>query len=197
VTRALAASFAVAAAITLAACSADPAPPNAEPTPTDSSEGPAPTSPTGGTEAASGPSGAEVTEPGAGMSDAVNLCEELELATLGRLTGLELGDGAFDGAACTWTDPDAPGALTMSLGVAEGTVRQIQEVKGLDIGAEVSVAGTDDAAAVTIVSGSGASESTRVALVAKIGRERLTVILTGRDANLDAVIALAELVTGA
>ena len=193
--RCVAASFAVAAALTLAACTADPAPP-AEPTPTGATGGSATVSPTGATGESPAPTSPEVTGPGTGLIDAVNLCEELELATLSEITGLRLDDGVFDGATCTWTDGER-GALTMSLGVAEGTTRQIHEVKNLDIGEEVVVNGADDAAAVTIVSGSGASRSTRVALVAKVDRRRLTVVLTGRDASLDAVLTLAELATGA
>jgi hypothetical protein len=85
----------------------------------------------------------------------------------------------------------------MSLGKGQNTARYIEELQDLDVGEPVDVAGAEDAAAVTIISGSGANRSNRVAVVAKVGNERLTVILTGRDANLDRVIELAELVTNA
>jgi hypothetical protein len=90
---------------------------------------------------------------------------------------------------------DDAGSLTMSLGIGENTARYIEELQALDVGDSVEVVGADDAATVTITSGSGANRNKRVAVVAKLGHERLTVILVGRDASLDRVIELAELIS--
>jgi hypothetical protein len=99
---------------------------------------------------------------------------------------------------CTWTDADAPATLTASFGLPEGSVATyIDETKALDIAEEVTVAGADDAVAVTITSGSGASRTTRVALVAKVGRDQLTVVLVARRVSLDTVVAIAELAVAA
>jgi hypothetical protein len=189
------AALALAVALALSACSDDP-PRASGPT----ADEPAVTGESGAPPASESPpheSSGEATGPGGGLIEPVNLCVELDLATLRRLTGLRLGAGAFDGARCTWTDPDGRETLTMGLGRAEGdAAAHVQEIKDLDIGEEVTVAGTDDAAAVTITSGSGESRTTRVSLVAKVGRDELTVVLTGRRASLETVVALAELATG-
>lgn len=195
-----AALIALAVALTLTACSGDPglAGPTAGGTASDGvspGSSPSATSAREATPSAT-PTGSDTAGPGDELVTAVNLCEELDVATVSRISGLRLDAGVFDGAVCSWVDRDGRGTLGMSLGRAEGsTARYVEEVKSLDIGEEVTVAGTEDAAAVTITSGAGASRSTRVALVAKIGRDRLTVVLTSRDASLDAVVTIAELVT--
>lgn len=188
--------IALAAALTLAACSGDPAP--AGPTAGGSAPDDAPptATPAGETPSPATPTGSDTTGPGGELVTAVNLCQELDVAVLNGITDLQLDEGVFDGAACAWVDRDGRGTLSMSLGNAEGSdAAYIEEVKDLDIGDEATVAGADDAAAVTISSGSGASRSTRVGLVAKVGRDRLTVVLTSRDASVETVITIAELVT--
>lgn len=192
-----AALIALTAALALAACSGDPTPATT-PTVGGSASSPSDPTPAGEGTPSATTTGSDTVGPGGELATGVNLCEELDPASLSRITGLRLDAGVFDGAICAWVDRDERGTLTMSLGRAEGsTTAYIREVESLDIGEEVTVAGADDAAAVTITSGAGASRSTRVALVAKVGRDRLTVVLTSRDANLDAVTTIAELVTNA
>lgn len=192
--------LALAAALALTACSGDSTP-AASPTAGRSASGVSASGPPDATPAeeatpSATPTGSDTLGPGGELLRAVDLCEELHVATVSQITGLRLDAGVFDGATCIWVDRGERGTLAMSLGRAEGsTAAYVQEVKRLDIGEEVTVAGADDAAAVTITSGAGASRSTRVALVARIGRDRLTVVLTGRDSSLDAVVTIAELVT--
>jgi len=186
----------VVVALTLAACGGDESPPagptSSGPTgdgvesPTiEPSEAPTSDSPAPGT----GATGAT------GLFDAQNLCEVLETGELSRATGMRLEDGTFDGVQCVWLAEDEVGSLTMSLGKGENTARYIEELQDLALGEDVEVPGTEDAAVVTITSGSGSNRSNRVALVAKIGNERLTVILAGRDASLDRVLEVAALIT--
>jgi hypothetical protein len=125
----------------------------------------------------------------------VNLCEELDRRVLSDITGLPLQPGTFDGAICTWDAKDGSGTLVMSLGTAPPTSAFIERVHALDIGEAVTVGGAEAATAVTITSGSGTSRTTRVALAARVHHDRLTVILTGRNANLDTAVRIAELVT--
>jgi hypothetical protein len=124
-----------------------------------------------------------------------DLCVVLDLQDLVRITGLRLEPGTFDGAACGWRTKDERGTVTMSYGSAKQTAAYIEELESLDIGTAVTVAGAEDAAAVTLTCGSGSSRSTRVGLVAKVGHRRLSVTLTSKDATLEMAIALAELVT--
>jgi hypothetical protein len=182
-------------ALTLVACGGEEGSPTGA-TPTgltgDDVESPGPTGPSGTTtpEDATGATGAT------GLIDAQDLCEVLDAGELSRATGLRLGECAFDGAQAVWlAEGGDVGSLTMSLGRGENTARYIEELQALDVGEDVEVPGTEDAAVVTISSGSGSSRSNRVALVAKIGNERLTVILIARDASLDRVLEIAELVT--
>jgi hypothetical protein len=197
--RRLATMLALAAALALGACAADSTgaigtptadaaspsapepPPTAEPTPSET------------------PTASDSPDPidDGGLVNAVDLCEELDLRTLSDVTGMPFQAGTFDGAMCTWQAKDELGTLVMSLGEAERTAAYIEEVQDLDIGEEVDVTGADDAAAVTIMSGSGADRNTRVALAAKVGRQRLTVILIGKNANLETAVELAELVANA
>jgi len=185
----------MATALALAACAGDESPP----------AGSTPTGPTAdGVESpTSEPSEVPTSDSPApatgatGLVDAQNLCEVLDAGELSRITGMRLGDGTFDGAQCVWLAEGEVGSLTMSLGKGENTARYIEELQDLDVGEPVDIAGAEDAAAVTIISGSGSNRSNRVAVVAKVGSERLTVILTGRDANLDRAVELAELVTNA
>jgi hypothetical protein len=188
--------LAIVAALALAGCAGDESPP----------AGSTPTGPTadGLESAASEPSEVPTSDSPApatgatgatGLVEAQNLCEVLDAGELSRITGMRLGDGTFDGVQCVWLAEGEVGSLTMSLGKGENTARYIEELQELDVGEAVDVAGAEDAAGVRIVSGSGANRSNRVAVVAKVGSERLTVILTGRDANLDRVVEIAELIT--
>jgi hypothetical protein len=190
--------LALAATLAITACDGDPSgatgPTAGEPTAPGGSTASSPATETPSPE----PTGSDTVGAGGGLLQAVNLCERLDLATLSEISGLRLAPGTFDGAICAWVDRDERGILTMSFGKPEGsTARYIEETKTLDIAEEVSVAGADAAVAVTISSGSGASGSTRVGLVAKVGRDQLTVVLTTRDATVAAVVALAELATQA
>jgi hypothetical protein len=184
------------AALALSACGDDEGPP----------VGPTAGGPTGdGVESPTGePSESEDPAPATGATggsgatglvEAQNLCEVLDAGELSRATGMRLGEGAFDGVQCIWMAENEVGSLAMSLGKGENTARYIEELQELDVGEDVEVPGTEDAAVVTITSGSGSNRSNRVALVAKIGNERLTVILTGRDASLDRLLEVAALVT--
>jgi hypothetical protein len=188
-------------ALALGGCAADDDAP-AGPTPTgptatgvesttpssEPSEAPTSDGPTGAT-------GATGATGETGLVNAENLCEVLDAGELSRASGLRLGDGAFDGAVCVWEAENEAGSLTMSFGTGQNTARYIEELQALDVGEEVEVAGAEAAATVTITSGSGSSRTNRVAVVAKVGHERLTVILIARDANLDRVVEIAEMVT--
>ena len=157
--------LALAATLVLASCTAD----------TSGTTGPTATGPTtsgGSTDSPSAtpatetpspsPTGSDTAGPAGDVTEAVDLCEALDPATLRGITGLRLSAGTFDGKVCTWVDQDGRGTLTMSLGKPKGgtsTATYIEETKTLDIAEEVTVAGADAAVAITITSGSGASRS--------------------------------------
>jgi hypothetical protein len=185
----------VVGALVLAACGGDDGPPAGSTStgPTDGVE--SPTSEPSDSDSPEPATGATGGTGATGLVEAQNLCEVLDAGELSRATGMRLGEGAFDGVQCVWLAEGEVGSLTMSLGKGENTARYIEELQALDVGEDVEVPGTEDAAVVTITSGAGSSRSKRVALVAKIGNERLTVILTSRDASLDRVLEVAELVT--
>jgi hypothetical protein len=189
-------AVALAAALGLAACGSSGA--SAGPTASvpDPPEAPS---------AAPAPPSAETPTPSGSPDDVVdvevsnvrNLCEVLDLRALVRLTGIRLRPGEFDGAACTWSERGGDTTLSASLYRAKATLRYIDELRELDAGEAVTVAGAQTAAAVSITTGSGRNRSTRIAVVARVGHSRLTVILSGRDPAMDTVVRVAELVAQA
>lgn len=120
----------------------------------------------------------------------------LALGELVRITGLPLRAGTFDGSMCTYEAKDGTGALSVGLQDLPRTSGYIDHLKGLDVGTGVTVPGAEDAAAVTVTSGSGGSRATRIALVAKVGHLRLSVVLTSKHPSLDTAVRVAELVIG-
>jgi hypothetical protein len=200
--RLRAALLAVAATLAFTSCGGDPSgatgPTAGRPTAPDGTSGSSPSATAASETPSPEPTDSGAGEPGGELIRVIDLCEELDLATLSEVTGLRLAPGVFDGAVCAWVDRDERGTLTMSLGKPEGsTATYIEETLALDIAEEVTVAGADAAVAVTISTGSGANRSTRVGLVAEVGPDQLTVVLTTRDASVATVVALAGLATGA
>ena len=194
--RLRATALALAAGIALAACVSDATGAIGAPTGETTTEpSPEPSTTAEPTPSETSPSDSPAPTGETGLVDAVNLCEELDLQTLSRLTELRLRPGTFDGAACAWEAKDGHGTLVMSFGEAERTSGYIDHLKSLDFGEAVTVAGADDAAGVTITA--GAEGLTRVAVVAKIGRDRLSVILTSANPSLETAVQIAELVTNA
>jgi hypothetical protein len=191
-----AAALALAGVLTLASCSADQGSttgPTASGTTTSGSPSPTPTSETTPSDT---PTASDTPSPSdEAEAEAVNLCEELDVDTLSQISGLPLRPGTFNGATCVWEARDGSGTLTMSFGEAERTAGYIDRLKDADYGDAVTVAGADDAAAVTITV--GANDETRVGVVARVGRDRLTVVLTGENPSVDVAIQIAELVTNA
>jgi hypothetical protein len=121
-----------------------------------------------------------------------NLCDVLSLGSLIRVTGMPLQAGTFVGKTCVLGTKDGSGQLTLNVQRARGITDYINHLKSIG-GVAVTVAGADNAAAITIPSGTGS----RIGLVAKIGNVSLNVSLTGKHISVDQVAAIAELITGA
>jgi hypothetical protein len=197
--RGAAVAVALAASLGLAACGSSGASSGPTASVPDPSETPsaAPAEPAPPSSETPTPSGSPDDVVDVEVSNVRNLCEALDLRALIRLTGIRLRPGEFDGTACTWSERGGDTTLLASLYRAKATLRYIDELKELDAGEAVTVAGAQAAAAVSITTGSGQNRSTRIAVVARVGHSRLTVILSGRDPAIETAVRVAELVTQA